>query len=215
VRDSAVYGNVYFRVEAGYVWGKGMPRQKTRAYYEEVVPLLQGVGFNEWQDWPELSMHGACPRGFRGIEHLYCHPMDLSGWVRVDAIPAIEKALRNGSIFKPRSTDIVRQAMNYTPEEYRKALEPKREELEAKLIDLLTTTRKNKYARPDRAIKLVPTIKQPYGRGSNELAAVAGAFQAEVIRSLVEAGRLTQTNINGMDYYRAPRCGRRIGKVAP
>ncbi len=70
--------------------------------------------------------------------------------------------------------------MNYTPEEYRKALEPKREELEAQLIDLLTTTRKNKYARPDRAIKLIPTIEQPYGRGIDELAAVAGAFQAEV-----------------------------------
>ena len=152
---------------------------------------------------------------FGGIEHLYCHPMDLSGWVKVDAVPAIEEALKNGSTFTPRSTDIVRQAMNYTPEEYRKVLEPKREELEAKLIDLLTTTRKNKYTRPDGAIKLVPTIERPYRRGSNELAAVAGAFQAEVIRSLVETGRLIQTSVNGMDYYRAPKCGRRIGKVAP
>jgi hypothetical protein len=203
-KDNSVYVHVYFRINAGYVWGAGMDKDKVLSFDTEIVGILRGLGFDKWEDWPVRSMSGACPKGWRGVEHLYCHPMDLSGWVKAEAVPVIEEALKHGKTFTLRGIDRFKEAMNYTEEEYTRAMEAKRGELEGKLIEVFTTTRKNRYKSLYEPIVLVPFIK--FGYPENPLQGVALGFMLEVVGFLLNSGKLVELKQNGHTYYRAAKC---------
>lgn len=132
LEDKNVYARVYFRVDAGYVWGEGISTEKGNRFDEEVVRLLTSAGFTEEEN--DMKHIGGCPTMRRGREHLYCHPMDISGQVKVSSIPEISALLgqESNQTFKLRDTDVVSEEyVIFTPEELLRELTKRRDEIKA------------------------------------------------------------------------------------
>jgi len=93
--DPKLYKKAYFFIKAGYVWGKGMSPEKNAIFEEEIRRILSDLGFINWTK----SGSGSAWTGYRGIEKLYCHPMDLVGPVKPESIPEIVEALKQANTF--------------------------------------------------------------------------------------------------------------------
>ena len=133
VADKAVYASTYFRIEAGYEWNKGMGEDQSSAFFKEVVSILSGIGFVNWR--PRIpKQHGGCPRGFRGAEHLYCHPQDLSGIVKKESINEISAALAEAMTCKLRTIDTFDEFLNFTRDELRQVLLMRKVEIADKIL---------------------------------------------------------------------------------
>ena len=206
MQDNRTYVKVYFRVNAGYQWGAGMDDNKVHSFYAEVAARLVSLGFNcEVKSHEEI--HGACPMATRGVEWLYCHPMELSGWVVQDAVPAIEAALQNATTFTLRHIDTYETAMNYTEDEFRQALEAKGADIAANIRTRFTTKRSNLYT----YISVLDTIKSGIQRAEplysfrSPLLAIENEFIRSVFDSMVASGDIVTIQSQGRTLYRA-RC---------
>ena len=95
---------VYFRIEVGYVWGKGYTDEQHIAFEKEVQEIFSALGWGRWKKVLRSSSW-TC---FFGItdENLYCHPMSISGDIDIERIPSIEEALKNAKVIQFRYTDI-------------------------------------------------------------------------------------------------------------
>ncbi len=194
-RDENIYVRSYFRVESGYVWGEGMPKEKVWTFYFEVVRILDAIGFKSWKK----SGSGCCFEGFRGgCENLYCHPQDLVGWVRKDKLEEIADALRKGSTFKLYHVDTYEEAYNYTVEELKEALPERKEALEAQMLERFRTPRRNLYKFPDLDIR----TGIPYFAHRGELRRVECLFIQSTFDELVACGKLAKAEKNGRAMYR-------------
>ena len=140
--DQAVYVNTYFFINAGYVWGQGMPDQKFLDFSFDVIRILSALRFDVWKK----SGSAACFEGHRGhAERLYCHPMDLVGWVKKEKIAEIAEALKNGKTFTLREVKTHEEALYYTEAELREALELEKVPIAVRLLEHYTTKRRNLY----------------------------------------------------------------------
>jgi hypothetical protein len=95
---------VYFFIETGYQWGKGIDKDVAQVVYAEMKKILTPIGFTEWKDNDGMSAP-LCGKG--EDEGLYCHPMDLVGIVDIDTtLPLIEEGIKQSKILKYRHTNI-------------------------------------------------------------------------------------------------------------
>ena len=202
MKDKNLYVKTYFRIEAGYVWGKGMDEDKSAKFEAEIKEILTSIGFNRW----EKSSDHSSIEGYRGKESLYCHPMDLVGYVIKDKVKEIERVVKKGKTFKFRTTDTYREAYNYTGEEFKDELEKHRKEIEAKLLEHFTTKRKNLYRTTKILWDLSTEIK--YFKNDLPLKNMERRFILEVFEDLVKRGRLTE----GVNKYK-DKIYRTTGKI--
>lgn len=108
------YIHTFIRVESGYVWGEGMSEDKTAAFYREVAEKLAVIGFTEKAEPSGLCRIGTCPTMMRGKERLYCHPMDLAGYLREGSREAILTALAGAATFTVRAVDEYERKLDIT-----------------------------------------------------------------------------------------------------
>jgi hypothetical protein len=205
LKDPEQYGHVFFRIEAGYKWGSGMDPKNTQAFFAEITQILTGIGFKV----TPVKDPGGCPTADRGIEHLYCHPMDVSGWVKISSIPEITKAMTGAKTFTMRSVDTVEEAYNYTPEEFQAKLVEMKPEFEAELLSMLKTPRKNLYKRlsgsfvMEKARRLVEKAKGMHSSGMSSMPDGLDVYAQKMVRDtideLVKAGKIVKA---GEDMYR-------------
>ena len=98
---------VYFRLNSPYEWGKGMSEELSEPFNEEVLAILNELGFDIANDG---SSSFSCPEGVQGEQNLYMHPMDFSGILSdenyLKAKEVIERATEKSSIFSIRSIDV-------------------------------------------------------------------------------------------------------------
>ena len=94
---------VYIFIEVGYKWGKGLAEDKTAAFEKEIKSIFSAIGFNYWFKSMRMSAL-ECVRNDE--ETLYCHPMDLVGFVHEDQISKIEDAIKQSSMIEFRYTKI-------------------------------------------------------------------------------------------------------------
>jgi hypothetical protein len=194
-RDENLYVRTYFRVESGYIWGQGMPKEKSWAFYFEVTRILDEIGFKSWKK----SGSGSCFEGFRGgCENLYCHPQDLVGWVRKDKLEEISEALKKGATFKLYAVDTYEEAYNYTPAELESALKERKGILEVQLLEHFRTPRRNLFKFPDLDIR----TGLPYFTHRGELRQVECLFIRSTFDALVACGKIIKAEKNGKDVYR-------------
>lgn len=106
------YRNVYFRINSGYEWGKGMPEEKSTAFFKEMKAIFSAKGFQIQPD-----EYGSCPTFINGKTRLYCHPQELSGRCDEDLIPQIEALLSSGKTFTHTGTDRFELIYDLTPEQ--------------------------------------------------------------------------------------------------
>ncbi len=183
--DNRLYVKTYFRIDAGYVWGEGMEDDQYKAFHEELEKLLTPLGFEF--DKPEDRRICVSPTCTRGVESLYCHPMNLSGYVLKDSIPEIEGALKDTTLFKVRNVDTYEEAYNYTPDELEQELANRRDDVEKSLLDAFKTKRSNLVKNPSAAMSVKAGIKRFH---DTALEAIERRFVYQVFLDLVQQGKI-------------------------
>jgi hypothetical protein len=178
--DNARYVKAYFRIEAGYVWGKGMDDEAGKRFFEEIVSFLEQIGFSTWDNWPVPRYSGSCPIGHRGAESLYCHPMDLSGYVKEEAVSEIMSILGRGTTFRLRAVDQYERVSNFTHDELREYLIAHFGEVDAIIKKKFATTRRTLYCQPVLTFSLENQV------WFSDLNAVVNAFFYERVSELVK-----------------------------
>ncbi len=133
LQDKQVYMRVFFRIEAGYIWGQGMPVNKTEEFEAEVKGKLTALGFAEEQN--DLKPYGSSPTMVRGAERLYCHPMDLSGHIKKESLKEITSALQNAKTFKVYMIDPIYDFVIFNPKELRRELDKRWEDLKKATLE--------------------------------------------------------------------------------
>lgn len=200
MQDNNVYVNVYFRVNAGYVWSQGMDDEQLERFNAEVSHILEGVGF----EMIPPKMSAGCYKAVRGVESLHCHPMDLSGYVKETAIDGIKTALEQAKAFTLRGVDTYERVCNYTENEFLAALKEKEEDITKQILEAFVTKSKNLFM-PARTIEKVCSGLKYFrnGVGTAPLEQMeVESIQAEFKR-LVESGKITTaTGRHGQVIYR-------------
>lgn len=203
------YIHTYIRVESGYVWGEGMPEDKTAAFFHEVAEKLTSIGFSEKAEPSGLHRIGIGPTLIRGKESLYCHPMDLTGYLREGSREAILSALSGAKTFRIRAVDEYERKLDVTPSQYREMLLAQRGEIERRLFERLKTPTRTKAYRAD-AVYSVETkdLVNPLDVGGAahskvEFFGVKGAVCMEAVAALISAGLVVTIEHGGETFYRS------------
>ncbi len=136
-----IYYNTYFRIEAGYVWGSGMSKEDTLCFFEEMKQLFSKAGWSV----EESGSSSGCPTVHKGGNHLYCHPMQLSGPCEPSLRPEVERLLTGAETCFLRSFDTYSQVYDVTDEQYQSALEAARKDIAADLMQAFRTEHKHQY----------------------------------------------------------------------
>ncbi len=188
MKDTSIYVKCYFRIEAGYVWGKGMEKENLQIFNDELKKIFIPLGFtlNEPEKWSN-----ACIEVSRGAENLYCHPMDLVGEVKKDNIKAIEKVLKGAKTFKFCKTDIYEELLNYTPEELKEELEKTKIETEIAILELFKTKRSNLYKSLSPLWVYKTNIK--FFRDNLDLKHIEREFINSIFESLRLSGKIKES----------------------
>jgi hypothetical protein len=185
--DQSIYVRTYFFLDAGYVWGQGMPDERFLTFSFDVIRILSALRFDVWKK----SGSAACFEGHRGhAERLYCHPMDLVGWVKKDKIDEISEALKNGKTFTLRNVKTHEEALYYTEEELKEALELGKVPIAVRLLEHYTTKRRNLYK--ESTHYEMKSGVHFVDRG--ELRAIENRFISDVFDELVASARILRAD---------------------
>ena len=199
MKDNNMYVKTYFRIEAGYVWNQGMDKEAGNKFKEEITKILSGIGFNA-----KPCRIGGCIEGFRGAENIYCHPMNLSGYVRKDAMEEIKIAISGAKTFRLRYIDTYEEALNYTPDELLKELQNRRPDIEKAILERFKTKRKNLFV-PENAISHIksgiPFFKTAIVGGGLERIEID--FICQVLEEMTKQGRLQKAQTKSGYGYRS------------
>jgi len=179
------YLDIHFKIEAGYVWGRGMAANRIADFDAEVVALFVGAG---WQI--KESEFAACsPEVVLGKNRLYLHPMEISGELDAELVPVVEALLKQGKTFKLVEVRKIGELVDLSDEDYLELLKGKRSEIEAALLAA--------FARGDvSGQRTVEAVKERYhvdrlvahiGRGSRD---PEWRYVQTVFDELVACGKL-------------------------
>jgi len=136
-----VFKRVYFRIQAGYVWGKGMPEHQNDIFRQELSQIFTPMNFT----LKENTITSASDEYVRDNEYLYCHPMNLSGALIDQTIKEVTVKLEQAKSFKLKQVDIYNDICLYEEQELKSVLNSQKKELQAKLINAYKTKRKDSY----------------------------------------------------------------------
>lgn len=135
------YRKVYFRIRSRYQFDSGWPAETDAAkFHEESRSLFQSAGWDLQPGGDSTS-----DTVTKGWQELYLHPMNFSGIIEMDEIPAIQELLKDAKSFCCYGFDCYERYWDITDEEYLAQLETKREEITHEILERCRTKRKNLY----------------------------------------------------------------------
>ena len=209
MQDSQVYVRTYFRIDTPSYFNKGdlgfKGDEGRTSFIDEAVRVLESVGFERIKRQYERA--GDCPSMQRGVESVYCHPQEISGYVAEEGITAIEEALQGATTFKWHRTDRYETMYNYTEQEFREALEAKRAELVSAILERFKTKRRNLYVYGCQVLYNIslglPYIKHDANFTHSPLEGIENEFKGSVFDELVKAGDIITASKNGAPLYRS------------
>lgn len=203
-RDDAPYKHVYFRLESGYQWGRGMDQDKTEKFYSDILALFEADG---WTIAEPYSSSGATVTN--GNSSLYIHPQSAGGYVTEDLIPAVSAALQHGCTFQHYATDIYDTAYNWTARQYREYLNSKRGDINAALLEAFKTPRRNLYKFDYNALPVVISkfhVQRLDGQNGHCTGDITEQVIREMFTALVNTGRIDKGETkHGTAYRTAPQ----------
>ena len=177
------------------------------AFNDDVRQCLERIGFKPFD--PEHTSRGDCHTMVRGRESLYCHPDDLSGYLKEGTAQEILDVLQYATTFKYRSLDEYERKLDITPTGFQTILERNLETIKSTLTEQLKTKSKSLAVREktvgideSRFINAFMSHDVPSERFSVESNALTFAVaKRNVIRKaldeLVASGQVQQTEHNG------------------
>ena len=180
------YRNVYFRIRSRYQYDSGWPDESDATEFrEESRRLFQSA---DWDLHP--GGDGISDTVTKGQQDLSLHPMNFSGIIGVDEIPAIQELLKNAKTFHCYGYDCYERYWELTDEEYLARLESKREEIMQAILERCRTKRKNLYITGP----VVLNVAQNFSvhrlcdkEGNHDL---ANRFVEELVGQLIQDGLL-------------------------
>lgn len=185
------YREVYFRIDSAYHGYDGWPADDDKnAFVEEVRKLFQSGGWTLHVNERDC----VCDTVTKGQQELYLHPMNFSGVISEDEIPAIEALLSKATTFRCRATDRMAIYYEMTDEEYQKHLESKRDEIVKAVLERCKTKRSNLYLVGGFTMGIanqfsVKRICDKKGRRNN-----AYKYVSELVDQLIKEGQLITAN---------------------
>ena len=137
------YRKVYFRIDSKYTYNNGWPNDGKAAveFQGETRKLFQDAG---WTLQPGNDS-GISDTVIKGQEELYLHPMNFSGVVMEENIPAIMELLTRAVSFKCRGIDCYEEYLDLSDEDYWALLESQKKDNSTALLERYKTKRRNIY----------------------------------------------------------------------
>lgn len=102
--------DVSFHIEAGYIWGTGIKKERNKAFKDEIIQLFNEAGF----EVKLTNSYSDCLTATKGYTSLYCHPMTLSGCCEKSQINEIETIISKANTFTHTKTEIYQEIYPYS-----------------------------------------------------------------------------------------------------
>lgn len=189
------YVNVYFRMQTvGFsAYGHFNEPCDRERFNIEVRKI-----FFDW-DCKGRNM-GSCSEITRGLEYLYLHPQDFSGWMKKSSVGSLARRLDEmGEYTQLQCVDLYDTAYLMPDEELLETLQSQQANIQLYLVTTCSTKRRTRFVRKSDVIaqavrRWAPmriNTRDSFGcicDGYNSFDAVALHFMAENVDKLAEAG---------------------------
>ena len=181
------YRKVYFRIQIHtYGYGSGWSSEADKAAFDsECRDLFQQLG---WTLHP--GSNGVCDTVTKDRQDLYLHPFNFSGVMDEVNIQPLQEQLSKGKTFQCYAVDCYEEYADLSDEEYRAALEAKREEITAFILEQCRTKRTNLYITAPVALHFAEHFEICRLCDRERHNAVGNRFMTELIDQLLKEGRL-------------------------
>lgn len=184
------YFHVYFRIDTGYAWGRGLEKSKTEAFYNEIRDIFEKAG------WAIENHSFGTIDVINGKTRLYVHPMELSGPCEESLIPVVEALLVNRTTFTHYRTDRYDELLDLEGDALMAEYHKKDAETDALLLNAFQSPDDAFYKVFDLAHKIrISTLHDYICFSSGEPAHV---YTRERFNALVEKGLIKFNNETGM-----------------
>ena len=179
------YRKVYFRIRTD-CYSSGWTSDADRTAFEkESRRLFQELGWTA-----TLGYNGGCDTVTMGQQDLYLHPSSFSGVLEAANIQTLQEQLSKGKTFRCYAVDCYEEYADLSDEEYRAALEAKREEITAFILEQCRTKRTNLYITAPVALHFAEHFEICRLCDREQHNAVGKRFMSELIDQLLKEGRL-------------------------
>ena len=183
------YRKVYFRIRSRYQFDSGWPAETDAAkFHEESRSLFQSAGWDLQPGGDSTS-----DTVIKGQQELYLHPMNFSGIIEMDEIPAIQELLKDAKSFRCYGFDCYERYWELTDKEYLAQLETKREEITHEILERCRTKRKNLYITGPVALNVAQKFSVHRLCDKEGKHNLANRFVGELMEQLVQDGLLVTT----------------------
>ena len=181
------YRKVYFRIQTyAYGYDSGWSSEADKAAFDsECRDLFQQLG---WTLHP--GSNGVCDTVTKDRQDLYLHPFNFSGVMDEASIQPLQEQLSKGKTFRCYAVDCYEEYADLSDEEYRAALEAKREEITAFILEQCRTKRTNLYITAPVALHFAEHFEICRLCDREQHNAVGKRFMSELIDQLLKEGRL-------------------------
>ena len=181
------YRKVYFRIQTyAYGYDSGWSSEADKAAFDsECRDLFQQLG---WTLHP--GSNGVCDTVTKDRQDLYLHPFNFSGVMDEANIQPLQEQLSKGKTFRCYAVDCYEEYADLSDEECRAALEAKREEITAFILEQCRTKRTNLYITAPVALHFAEHFEICRLCDREQHNAVGKRFMSELIDQLLKEGRL-------------------------
>ena len=179
------YRMVYLRIRShGYNVGWTSDTGQT-AFKEESRRIFQELGWTL-----KTGRNGVCDTVAKGHQDLYLHPTSFSGVLDEANIQPLQEQLSKAQTFQCYHVDCYEDYQDLSDEEYRAALEAKREEITDFILKQCRTKRSNLYIVDPVADRVAQQFEVCRLCDKDRKNGVGKRFVAELMAQLVQEGRL-------------------------
>lgn len=188
------YRMVYLRIQT-YAYGSGWSSEADEAAFdEECRRLFQQLGWTL-----HAGADGVCDTVTKDRQDLYLHPTSFSGVMDESNIQPLQEQLSEARTFRCYAVDCYEEYTDLSDEEYRAALETRREEITAFILKQCKTKRSNLYITDPIASYFAQIFEICRLCDKDRRNAVGNHFMSELIDQLLQEGRLvTAETTHGM-----------------
>lgn len=180
------YRKTYLRIHSRYQFDSSWPDESDATEFrEETRRLFQSAGWDLHPDGDSTS-----DTVTKGQQDLYLHPMNFSGIIEVNEIPALQALMKEAETFQCYGVDCYERYWELTDEEYLGQLESKREEITQTILEQCRTKRKNLYVAGPVALNVAQRFSVRRLCDKDGKHNLANQFVGKLMEQLVQKGRL-------------------------
>ena len=179
------YRMVYLRTRTnGYASGWSSEAGKA-AFDQECRRLFQQLGWTL-----HTGGNGICDTVTKNRQDLYLHPTSFSGVMDENNIQPLQEQMLTAQTFQCYAVDCYEEYADLNDEKYRAALEAKRGEITAFILEQCWTKRANLYITDPIALHFAEHFEICRLCDRDRRSAVGKRFMSDLIRQLLQEGRM-------------------------